>query len=133
MRNAAADKIVGLRVYVWSGSIDPTNTIQKANLTEVQRLGLTLDVISRGTPPMELNPKAQVVALAKAFPGIRIIIDHMAGAKIPAAMPPSAWIGDIGSLATHPNIFIKGAAFFDPSTATSLPANPGTAPKDSAP
>jgi L-fuconolactonase len=132
MTNPDADKIVGLRVYLWSGSIDPTNAIQNANLKEVQRLGLTLDVISRGTPPMELNPKAQVVALAKAFPGIRIIIDHMAGAKIPAAMPPATWMADIASLAAQPNIFIKWSAFFDAANATGDESKMWTAPKDMA-
>src|SRR5882724_493421 len=82
MTNPNADKIVGLRVYLWSGKIDLTDTVQKANLAEVQKQGLTLDLISRGTGATETNPKAQVVALAMMYPGIRIIIDHMAGAKI---------------------------------------------------
>jgi len=132
MTNPDADKIVGLRVYLWSGSINPTDPIQKANLTEVQRLGLTLDVISRGQPALmnETNPKAQVVALAQAFPGIRIIIDHMAGAKIAAAMPDPRWMSDIGLLANQPNIFIKWSAFFDAANATGDESKPWTAPKD---
>jgi L-fuconolactonase len=134
MANPDADKVVGLRVYLWSGgnSIDPTDAIQKANLDEVQRLGLTLDIISRGTPPNELNPKAKVVALATAYPGIRIIIDHMAGAKIPAAVPPPTWMADITSLAALPNIFIKWSAFFDAANMTGDESKPWIAPKDMA-
>ena len=132
MTNPDADKIVGLRVYLWSGSINPTDPIQKANLTEVQNRGLTLDVISRGTGATELNPKAQVVALATAFPGIRIIIDHMAGAKIPMAMPPANWVADVKSLAALPNIYIKWSAFFDAANATGDESKPWTAPKDMA-
>src|ERR1700747_1093189 len=81
MTNPDADKIVGLRVYLWSGTIDPTNRIQKANLDEVLKRGLTLDIISRGSGATETNPKAGVVALAKAYPGIRLLHHHMAGGK----------------------------------------------------
>ncbi len=132
MTNPDADKIVGLRVYLWSAAIDPSDPIQKANLTEVQNRGLTLDVISRGTGMTEKNPKAGVVALATAFPNIRIIIDHMAGAKIAAAMPDPRWMTDIASLAAHPNIYVKWSAFFDAANATGDESMPWTAPKDMA-
>jgi L-fuconolactonase len=130
--NPDADKIVGLRVYLWSAAIDPADPIQKANLTEVQKQGLTLDIISRGTGKDEKNPKAGVVALAGAFPKIRIIIDHMAGAKIAAAMPDPAWMADIASLAAMPNISVKLSAFFDAANATGDESMPWTAPKDMA-
>jgi predicted TIM-barrel fold metal-dependent hydrolase len=135
MTNPNADKIVGLRVYLWSGTIDLTNAIQMANLAEVQKQGLTLEIISRvsrpvGQPPAETNPKAQVVALATMFPNIRIIIDHMAGAKIAAAMPDPNWMADITSLAAKPNIYIKWSAFFDSANASGDESMPWTAPKD---
>src|SRR5258708_2023498 len=62
MANPDADKVVGLRLYLWSGKIDLTNAIQKANLAEIQKKGMTIDIISRGTGMTELNPKTQVVA-----------------------------------------------------------------------
>ena len=125
-----AAMISGLRVYLWNGSIDPTDPTQAANLAEVQKRGMTLDIISRGTPPMETNPKAQVVALAKAFPKIRIIIDHMAGAKIAAASPNPTWMADIASLAAQPNIYIKWSAFFDAANASGDESKMWTAPKE---
>jgi predicted TIM-barrel fold metal-dependent hydrolase len=137
MTNPDADKIVGLRVFLWSASIDPTNAVQMANLKEVERLGLTLDIISRGTGVMEpgaatggLNPKAKVIDLATMFPGIRIIIDHMAGAKIATAGPDPKWGADIAALAMKPNIYIKMSAFFDAANATGDESKPWTAPKD---
>ncbi len=132
MTNPDADKVVGLRVYLWSAAIDPKDPIQKANLAEVQKRGMTLDIISRGTGMNEKNPKAQVVALAKAFPKIRIIIDHMAGAKIADAMPDPKWMTDIASLAALPNIYVKWSAFFDAANATGDESKPWTAPKDMA-
>jgi len=127
-----AKMISGLRVYLWSASIDPTEPVQAANLAEVQKRGMTLDIISRGTGMNEKNPKAQVVALAKAFPKIRIIIDHMAGAKIDSASPDPRWMADITSLAAQPNIYVKWSAFFDAANATGDESMPWTAPKDMA-
>jgi L-fuconolactonase len=132
MTNPDADKIVGLRVYLWSAAIDPADPIQKANLTEVDKRGLTLDIISRGTGMNEKNPKAAVVAVATAFPNIRIIIDHMAGAKIASATPDPRWMTDIASLASHPNVYVKMSAFFDAANATGDESMPWTAPKDMA-
>jgi predicted TIM-barrel fold metal-dependent hydrolase len=137
MANPDADKIVGLRVYLWSGAIDPTNAVQMANLKEVERLGMTLDIISRGTGAMEpgaatggLNPKAKVADLATMFPGIRIIIDHMAGAKIATASPDPKWAADIALLAAKPNIYIKMSAFFDAANATGDESKPWMATHD---
>jgi predicted TIM-barrel fold metal-dependent hydrolase len=111
--------VAGLRIYLWTASIDPNEPTQKANLTEVQKRGMTLDIISRGAT----NPKAQVIALATAFPNLRMIIDHMAGAKIAPGVPEPTWMADMTALASHKNVYIKMSAFFDA-------ANPGD---DSAP
>ncbi len=125
-----AAMIAGLRVYLWSAAIDPKDPVQAANLAEVQKRGMTLDIISRGKPPNEKNPKAQVIALAQAFPKIRIIIDHMAGAKIDSAMPDTRWMADITSLAAQPNIYVKWSAFFDTANASGDESMPWMAPKD---
>jgi predicted TIM-barrel fold metal-dependent hydrolase len=95
---------------------------------------MTLDIISRGQAALmnEKNPKAGIVALAKMFPKIRIIIDHMAGAKIVAAMPDPKWMSDIALLAAQPNIYVKFSAFFDAANATGDESKPWIAPKDMA-
>ncbi|HVR64219.1 MAG TPA: amidohydrolase family protein, partial [Polyangia bacterium] len=129
MTNPNADKIVGLRVYLWSGTIDLTNATQNANLAEVQKQGLTLDIISRGTGATETNPKAQVVALATKYPGIRIIIDHMAGAKIDPTAAPN-WVADIATLKPLTNVYVKWSAFFDAANPSGDESKPWTAPKD---
>ncbi len=123
------EMVAGLRVYLWSAAIDPEDPVQAENLAEVQRRGMTLDIISRGKPPNEKNPKAGVVALAQAFPGIRIIIDHMAGAKIDSAEPDERWEDDIAALAAEPNVYIKWSSFFDAANATGDESMPWDAPK----
>jgi L-fuconolactonase len=50
---------------------------QTADLQVLARRGMTLDLISR----YDVNPKATVDMLARAVPKLRIIIDHLAGAK----------------------------------------------------
>jgi predicted TIM-barrel fold metal-dependent hydrolase len=126
--------VAGLRVYLWNGTINADDPIQNANLAEVQKRGLTLDLISRGQPALmnETNPKAQVAEIATRFPDLRIIIDHMAGAKLAAAMPDPRWETDIALLASHKNIYIKFSAFFDMANATGDESKPWTAPKDMA-
>src|SRR6202042_1399392 len=104
--NPDADKIVGLRVYLWgpAAGINLSDPIQTANLEEVQKRGLTLDIISRGVfdatgkQVSYTNPKAGVIALATKYPGIRIIIDHLGGAKQQNANPDPNWAMDMKSL-----------------------------------
>jgi hypothetical protein len=55
-------------------TLDPTQLTQ---LRAVAAKGMRLDIVSRGT----LNPKELVSALASALPDLRIIINHLAGAK----------------------------------------------------
>jgi predicted TIM-barrel fold metal-dependent hydrolase len=129
---SCGDMVPGLRAYLWSASIAPDDPVQSANLAELQKRGMTLDVISRGQPPNETNPKAQVDALATKFPNLRMIIDHLGGAKLPSASPDPRWQSDMALLASHPNIYMKFSAFFDTANATGDESKPWTAPKDAA-
>ena len=70
---------------------------------------MTLDVISRGSK----NPKAQVQALCTAVPKLRIIIDHLGGAKGPPPVDPT-WELEIRRLAdVCPNVHMKFSSFYD--------------------
>ena len=74
-----------------------------------QRRGMTLDIISRGTK----NPKDQVQALCTAVPDLRIIIDHLGGAKGPPPVDPT-WELEIRRLAdVCPNVYMKFSSFYD--------------------
>jgi L-fuconolactonase len=103
---AKSPKCVGIRGFLWSPklTLDPK---QVADLKELARRGMTLDIISRG----DLNPKDKVIALAEAAPDLRIMIDHLGGAKGEKVDP--AWEAAIRKVAAHKNVFMKFSSFFD--------------------
>jgi predicted TIM-barrel fold metal-dependent hydrolase len=120
----AKDKrIVGIRGFLWA----PTLSLDEKQLTDLKALqarGMTLDIISRNT----LNPKDKVDALAKAVPNLRIIIDHLAGAK--GAKVDPAWAEAIHKLAENKNIYIKFSSFFDMFNPAASEDEPWKAPTD---
>ena len=102
-------RFVGIRGFLWSPAagitLDPT---QLAHLRELARLGMSLDIISRGTT----NPKPQVEALCKAVPHLRIIINHLGGAQ--GLDPTPEWELSIRRLAdVCPNLYMKFSSFYD--------------------
>jgi predicted TIM-barrel fold metal-dependent hydrolase/tetratricopeptide (TPR) repeat protein len=127
---AKDSRVVGIRGFLWAPEIT-LDAKQLADLKELARRGMTLDIISRGdrgaTPK---NPKAKVEMLARAVPDLRIIIDHLAGAK--GATPDPQWVADIKALAKNRNVYIKFSSFFDmfnPSP-TGAENSPWTSPMD---
>jgi L-fuconolactonase len=114
-------RVVGIRGFLWS----PTLTLsekQLADCRELAKRGMTLDLISRGT----LNPKDKVEALAAAVPDLRIIIDHLGGAK--GEQPNAAWVAAVSGLAKHKNIYMKFSSFFDMYNPAATEDNPWKAP-----
>lgn len=101
------ERVVGVRCFLWS----PTLTLDPQQISEVRQLekhGLVLDLVSRGTT----NPKALVSGLAHAAPKLRIVLDHLAGAR--GATPTPAWELEMRRLADlHPNVYVKFSSFFD--------------------
>lgn len=116
-------KLVGIRAFLWAPTLTLDAT-QIAHVKELAKRGLTLDIISRGT----LNPKDKVEKLAAAAPNLRIIIDHLAGAKGKAPTPE--WTAAVKRLAAHKNIYIKFSSFFDMFNPAASEDNPWTAPTD---
>jgi L-fuconolactonase len=100
-------RVVGIRGFLWSPPAITLDPKQLADLRELARRGMTLDLISRGST----NPKAKVIELAKAVPDLRIIIDHLAGAKTAVVDPQ--WQNDIKELARNKNVYLKFSSFFD--------------------
>jgi L-fuconolactonase len=109
-RFARDPRFVGIRGYLTGPAEGITlSPAQLASLRDLARRGMTLDIISRGTK----NPKDQVQALCTAVPDLRIIIDHLGGAKGP---PPvdSTWELEIRRLAdVCPNLYMKFSSFYD--------------------
>lgn len=116
-------RFVGVRAFLWS----PKLTLEPAqlrDLRELARRGLSLDLISRG----DLNPKTKVAALAAAVPDLRIIIDHLAGAR--GKTPDPSWVADMKTLAAHPNVHMKFSSFLDMYAPAGGGHEPWKAPAD---
>ncbi len=45
--------------------------------------------------------------LAQEVPGLRIIVDHLAGVVVDGKMPPADWVTQMQALTRRPNIFFK--------------------------
>ena len=109
-RFARDRRFVGIRGYLTGPAEGITlSPAQLASLRDLATRGMTLDIISRGTK----NPKDQVQALCTAVPDLRIIIDHLGGAKGP---PPvdATWELEIRRLAdVCPNVHMKFSSFYD--------------------
>jgi L-fuconolactonase len=109
-RFARDRRFVGIRGYLTGPAEGITlSPAQPASLNDLARRGMTLDIISRGSK----NPKEQVQALCTAVPDLRIIIDHLGGAKGP---PPvdATWELEIRRLAdVCPNVHMKFSSYYD--------------------
>ena len=109
-RFARDKRFVGIRGYLTGPAEGITLSLaQLANLRDLARRGMTLDIISRGTK----NPKDQVQALCTAVPDLRIIIDPLGGAKGPAPVDAPGEL-EIRRLAdVCPNVYMKFSSFYD--------------------
>ena len=108
-RFARDPRFVGIRGYLWSPASGITlDAAQLRDLRELARLGMSLDIISRGTT----NPKPKVEELCKAVPHLRIIINHLGGAQ--GLDPTPEWELSIRRLAdVCPNLYMKFSSFYD--------------------
>jgi L-fuconolactonase len=102
-------RFVGIRGYLWGPAEGITlSPAQLASLRDLAQRGMSLDIVSRGTK----NPKDQVLALCSAVPNLRIIINHLGGARGPA--PDPTWELEIRRLAdVCPNLYMKFSSFYD--------------------
>lgn len=109
-RFAKDPRFVGIRGYLTGPAEGITlSAAQLANLRDLAKRGMTLDIISRGSK----NPKDQVQALCTAVPTLRIIIDHLGGAKGPPPVDPT-WELEVRRLAdVCPNLSMKFSSFYD--------------------
>ena len=101
-------RFVGIRGFLWSPPAITLDAAQSRDLRELSRRGMTLDIISRGST----NPKPTVEALCRAFPDLRIIINHLGGAQ--GLTPTAVWELAIRRLAdVCPNLYMKFSSFYD--------------------
>ena len=98
------DRFVGVRG--WFGDMEGLTDRHIEHLQVLADHGLTLDLLSRGN----LHPKDKIDAMAQRVPNLRIIINHLAGAKGDKLDPQ--WKKDMALLASNPNVHMKFSSFF---------------------
>lgn len=121
----AKDKrVVGVRAFLWAPKLT-LDDAQLAHVRELEARGFVLELVSRG----ELNPKELVEELARKAPRLRIVIDHLAGAK--GRVPSPAWELALRRLADRcPNVHVKVSSFYDMFSDTPGETAPWKAPAD---
>lgn len=116
-------RVVGIRGFLWAPKITLDDT-QLRHLRALATRGMTLDLISRRAT----NPKHQVLALATAVPQLRIIINHLGGAR--GETPTAEWVGDMKRLAALPNVHVKVSSLFDMFNPAGAEDQPWESPTD---
>jgi L-fuconolactonase len=121
LKRFAANAIyLGIRV---SGIL--TNVIDdpdfRSGIKLLADMGLELDL--NGTPAMH----AASVRLAKDFPSLRIVVDHVGGAG-DANQLTDEWKQVMAALGKHPNVYCKVSALTEQSDMSNR--KPGTAPRN---
>jgi L-fuconolactonase len=83
--------------------------------------GLALDV------PSQTDAVAQTARVARAVPGLRIVVNHVAGARIDGGEPAAGWRQLIRDCAAQPGVFLKVSGLVEGTRRTN-----GDAPTDAA-
>jgi predicted TIM-barrel fold metal-dependent hydrolase len=68
---------------------------------------LSLDVV--GGPEM----LADVARLAKAVPGLRVLIDHVAGVRVDGKAPDTSWKNAVLAAGENPNVYCKASGLVE--------------------
>jgi L-fuconolactonase len=79
----------------------------RKNVGQFIDAGLTLDI--NGGP--EMLP--DVARLAKEFPKLRIVVNHLANVAIDGKAPPKDWQRDIAAVGKHENVYCKMSALVE--------------------
>jgi predicted TIM-barrel fold metal-dependent hydrolase len=72
-----------------------------ADLARLAERGLSLDLLVNSATLDD------VLAIARKLPALRIVLDHLAGAKVDGKAPDAAWSAKLREVAKHPNVFCK--------------------------
>ena len=90
----------------------------RADLRVLSDAGLTLDILMNGKGPETVD---EVANIARQFPSLRIVVNHVLGYDIDGEKPATPWITSVRSLATHPNVSIKISGLYQRSKVQPAP------------
>ncbi|MDB4640927.1 amidohydrolase family protein [Pirellulaceae bacterium] len=84
--------------------IDYTNATVLKNFEALAKEGLSLDFLCNG---QGVKGVQEVDAVARAVPGLRIVVDHVLGYNIDGKRPGQDWIDAVERLAQNKNVYCK--------------------------
>jgi L-fuconolactonase len=102
---AQEPRVVGIRAFNW-GQKMTLDAKQIENLKALAARGMTLEVVTS-----KENSLPKIGKLAAEVPDLRIMVDHMAGAK--GEQPEQPYLDDVRTLATHQNVSVKLSSFYE--------------------
>jgi L-fuconolactonase len=111
-RLAANPRFKGVRAGGWDTPLAPAEPAFMRDLALLAERGLALDVVGG---PDKLPAMARI---AKALPGLRMVVDHCGGVRIDGRSMPFEWLREIYPLASHASVHMK---------VSGLPENTGRA------
>lgn len=94
----------------------------EALLNDIEKLvskDLELDVILR---PEQL---CDLAAFSERLPELRIVINHIAGARIDGKTPDPVWVDGMRQVAAHPRVFCKVSALVEATQSRPAPIDSG--------
>jgi predicted TIM-barrel fold metal-dependent hydrolase len=120
LKRFAANKLfrgIRIRDRKLEGTLDHPAFV--ADLRLLTDHDLSLDLVGG----REILPYAD--RLAKEVPGLRIVIDHLAGVVVDGKAPPAGWVEKMKALARRPKVFFKVSGLVEGTGRSD-----GTAPRD---
>lgn len=112
-------RLVGIRVHL----MNQPKGIEKnpkllESLREMEQAGLALDVLMNAEGPMTINV---VNRIAKQFPKLSIIVNHVLGYNIDGKTPSEKWIKAVERLAKNQNVSVKISGLYQRSVQQPAP------------
>lgn len=113
-RFAKDKRFVGIRART-NKTVKITDDRYIADLAKLADKNLTLDMLAHAATLEDL------AFIAEKVPNLRIVINHLAGAKVDGREPDAKWVAQIKALASHKNVYCKISGLSQQSTTKPAP------------
>jgi L-fuconolactonase len=107
-------RFVGIRPRV-PQALKLTDDACLGDLAKLAEKNLSLDLLTH-TATLD-----DIAVIAAKLPTLRIIVNHLAGARVDGETPDAKWLAQIQNLAKHPNVYCKISGLSQQSTKKPAP------------
>lgn len=114
-RFAKDRRFVGIRARTNKPGFKMTDEKYLADLAKLADKNLSLDMLVHGGTLEDL------AIVAAKVPNLRIVVNHLAGAKVDGEEPDAKWVAQIKALAVHKNVHCKISGLSQQSTTKPAP------------